>query len=133
MPKKTLIALVLTLMIGLLNCAAMAETYPCEGVPNTLSVRVRKKATTSSVQVTTLGRGEVVMITEAVTKRYGDVWYRVETSKGRKGYVLSDHLSVSEKNALRVHRIARMACGCSRKLAIPAVMRTASALLNAVF
>lgn len=97
MLKRTLAA-ALALMLLLLGVAttALAAAYPCEGVANTLSVRVRKKATTQAKQIATLDKGEAVTVLgEEVTKN-GDVWYQVETAKGKTGYVLSDYLSIPE-------------------------------------
>lgn len=92
------------LALLLLACAissAMAATYPCEGVANSLSVRVRKKATTQAKQVTTLAKGETVTVLGEEIKKNGDIWYQVETAKGKTGYVLSDYLSIPETELIR--------------------------------
>ena len=80
---------------------AMAAEYPCEGVANTLSVRVRKKSTTQADQVTTLDKGEIVTVLGEEVKKNGNIWYQVETAKGKKGYVLSDYLSIPETELIQ--------------------------------
>lgn len=95
--------LILMTLLLLLSTAstAMAATYPCEGVSNTLSVRVRKKSTTQSKQVATLDKGECVTVLGEEIKKNGDVWYQVETAKGKTGYVLSDYLSIPETELIQ--------------------------------
>ena len=90
-------------LLLLLNAASMAiaATYPCEGVANTLSVRVRKKSTTQSDQVTTLDKGESVTVLGEEIKKNGNIWYQVETAKGKTGYVLSDYLSIPETELIQ--------------------------------
>lgn len=96
------ITLLLTLFL-LLSAAmpVMAATYPCEGVANTLSVRVRKKTTTQAQKVATLEKGESVTVLGEEIKKNGDIWYQVETSKGKAGYVLSDYLSIPETDRIQ--------------------------------
>lgn len=99
---RRLMAALLTLFL-LLSAVpmAMAVAYPCEGVANTLSVRVRKKTSTQSNQVTTLDKGEIVTVLGEEIKKNGDVWYQVETAKGKTGYVLSDYLSIPETELIQ--------------------------------
>lgn len=92
--------LALLLLIGTL-CPAMAVTYPCEGVANTVDVRVRKTASTQAKQVATLKKSESVTVLGEEVKKNGDVWYQVETSKGKTGYVLSDYLSIPETELIQ--------------------------------
>ena len=96
------LAVLLTLIL-LLSSTLMASavTYPCEGVANTLSVRMRKKTTTQSKQVATLDKGESVTVLAEEIKKNGDVWYQVETAKGKTGYVLSDYLSIPETERIQ--------------------------------
>lgn len=100
--KKRWMAIFLTLFLLLsIVPVAMAATYPCEGVANTLSVRVRKKTTTQSKQVATLDKGEIVTVLAEEIKKNGDVWYQVETAHGKTGYVLSDYLSIPETERIQ--------------------------------
>lgn len=100
--NKRWIAALLTLILLLSTTPlATAVTYPCEGVANTLSVRVRKKTTTQSKQVTTLDKGESVTVLGEEVKKNGNVWYQVETAKGKTGYVLSDYLSIPETELIQ--------------------------------
>lgn len=100
--NKRWMAALLTLLLVLSTAAfAMAAEYPCEGVANTLSVRVRKKTTTQAKQVTTLEKGEIVTVVGEETKKNGDVWYQVETARGKTGYVLSDYLSIPETELIQ--------------------------------
>ena len=93
--RWTAVLLTLLLMLSTVSIAA-AVTYPCEGIANTLSVRVRKTASTQAKQVAALDKGESVTVLGEEIKKNGDVWYQVETSKGKIGYVLSDYLSIPE-------------------------------------
>lgn len=95
---KRIAAMITALM--LLCGAALALEYPCEGVANTKSVRVRKKTSTSAGKIAALNKGDVVTILGETVKKNGDVWYHVETPKGKKGYVLSDYLSVPETDRI---------------------------------
>lgn len=94
-------ASLLALLLLLSTVSALASAYPCEGVANTLSVRVRKKATTQADQVGTLDKGESVTVLGEEIKKNGDVWYQVETAKGKTGYVLSDYLSIPETELIQ--------------------------------
>ena len=92
--------LALLLLLNIVS-TAMAATYPCEGVANTLSVRMRKTASTKAKQVATLEKGESVTVLGEEIKKNGDVWYQVETAKGKTGYVLSDYLSIPETELIQ--------------------------------
>lgn len=92
---KRLCVVMLCLVIGLLSSALAAE-YPCAGVANTLNVRVRKTASTQAKKIANLEKGESVTVLGEQVKKNGDVWYQVETANGKKGYVLSDYLSIPE-------------------------------------
>lgn len=94
------IRLLIVILILFLTSTCFAVEYPCEGIANASSVRVRKKASTSGIQVTTLDKGESVTIFDEEVKQNGDVWYKIETAKGKQGYVLSDYLSVPEKELI---------------------------------
>ena len=96
MNKRWMAGLLTLFLLLCTMSAATAVTYPCEGVSNTLSVRVRKTASTQAKQVATLDKGESVTVLSEETKKNGDVWYQVETAKGKTGYVLSDYLSIPE-------------------------------------
>lgn len=93
------VAVLLCMMISMMT-QALAIEYPCEGVANTLSVRVRKTASTQSKQVATLEKRESVTVLGEQVKKNGDIWYQVETVKGKKGYVLSDYLSIPETDSI---------------------------------
>ena len=80
---------------------ATALTYPCEGVANAVNVRLRKSSSTTAKQITTLDKDESVTVLGEVVKKNGDIWYQVETSKGRSGYVLSDYLSIPETELIQ--------------------------------
>ena len=98
---KKLMAGFLTVLLLMTACfSAFSIEYPCEGAANAASVRVRKKASTSGDQLTTLKKGETVTVLEEIIKENGDVWYKIETAKGKTGYVLSDYLSVPEKELI---------------------------------
>lgn len=95
-------ALLLTVCL-LLTCAvtALAIEFPCEGVANASSVRIRKKTSTTSAKVATLDKGESITVHEEIVKKNGDTWYRVETAKGKQGYILSDYLSIPEVDLIQ--------------------------------
>ena len=101
MKKRCAVAVLIWMLIGMLT-GALAIEYPCEGVANTLNVRVRNTATTKAKQVGTLDKGERVTVLAEQVKKNGDVWYQVETAKGKKGYVLSDYLSIPETENIRM-------------------------------
>lgn len=101
MSRRWMIGLLALLLVLCITSMAIAATYPCEGVANTLSVRVRKKTTTQAKQVTTLDKGESVTVLGEEIKKNGDVWYQVETAKGKTGYVLSDYLSIPETELIQ--------------------------------
>ncbi|MBE5803353.1 MAG: SH3 domain-containing protein [Clostridiales bacterium] len=97
MKMKRLFAAFLMIVLVCMVCAsAFAVEYPCEGTVNAMSVRVRKTSSTSGKKVAELDKGEVVTVLEEVVKKNGDIWYQVETPKGKKGYILSDYLCVPE-------------------------------------
>lgn len=54
---------------------ATAMTYPCEGLSNTLSVRVRKTASTQAKKIAALDKGETVTVLGEEVKKNGDIWY----------------------------------------------------------
>ena len=97
--RNTICSLLLLVMM-ITSAFSFAIEYPCEGVANSNDVRVRKKASSSGSQLTTLKKGEAVTVLEASETKSGDVWYFIETAKGKKGYVLSDYLSVPEKDRI---------------------------------
>lgn len=101
MNRRWMAALLALLLLLSTAATALAATYPCEGVANTLSVRMRKKTSTQSKQVGTLEKGETVMVLGEETKKNGDVWYQVETAGGKAGYVLSDYLSIPETELIQ--------------------------------
>ena len=113
-------AVLLLVLISAFTIAAAIE-YPCEGVANTLSVRVRKTASTQASKVATLDKGESVTVLGEQVKKNGDVWYQIETVKGKTGYVLSDYLSIPETDrilmaqessgAVLMHVKVRASCG----------------------
>mgnify|MGYP003292017968 CR=1 FL=1 len=92
--RRFIVILFAVLLLPLFS--ALAHEYPCEGIANASNVRVRKKASSSGAQVLTLKKGEAVQITEETVKQNGDIWYKVETAKGKTGYVLGDYLSIPE-------------------------------------
>ena len=98
--RWTTLLLALFLMLSTIPMA-MAATYPCEGVANTLSVRVRKKTSTQSKKVASLEKGEIVTVLGEEVKKNGDLWYQVETARGKTGYVLSDYLSIPETELIQ--------------------------------
>ena len=92
--------LALLLMLSIMSIAA-AVTYPCEGIANTLSVRMCETASTQAKQVAALDKGESVTVLGEEIKKNGDVWYQVETAEGKTGYVLSDYLSIPEAERIQ--------------------------------
>lgn len=96
--KRIFVFLTLFLLIISTSCAALE--YPCTGIANASSVRVRKKSSTSGAQVTTLKKGESVTVLEETVKNNGDIWYKIETQKGKTGYILSDYLSIPETDRI---------------------------------
>lgn len=95
-PLQRILALCLLFLSLFTSFSALAHEYPCTGIANASSVRVRKKAASSGAQVTTLKKGEEVQVLGEAVKNNGDIWYQVETAKGKKGYVLGDYLSIPE-------------------------------------
>lgn len=114
------VIIILWVLTSLLT-VALAIEYPCEGVANTMNVRVRKTASTQSKQVATLEKRESVTVLGEQVKKNGDIWYQVETAKGKTGYVLSDYLSIPETenilmaqesaDAVLMHLKVRASCG----------------------
>lgn len=94
---KRIVSLFLALALILAAIpAALAVEYPADGVSNAKDVKIRAKAGPSGKQIGTLKKGETIKITGETTLKSGDLWYQVETAKGKTGYVLSDYLSVPE-------------------------------------
>ncbi|MBQ7138777.1 MAG: SH3 domain-containing protein [Clostridia bacterium] len=118
--KRISVAFILWVLTSFLTIASAVE-YPCEGVANALNVRVRKTASTQAKQVATLDKKEIVTVLGEQTKKNGDIWYQVETAKGKSGYVLSDYLSIPETehilmdqesaDAVLMHVKVRVSCG----------------------
>lgn len=90
------ITMCLAFLLIIFCLPAHAHEYPCEGIANASNVRVRKKASSSGSQILTLKKGEIVQVTEETVKQNGDIWYKIETAKGKTGYVLGDYLSIPE-------------------------------------
>ncbi len=74
-------------------------SYRCDGslVPfaattNETSVNVREKTSTKSERVTKIQRGERVAVAATLKNDENEIWYEVETSSGKKGYIRSDLL-----------------------------------------
>lgn len=101
MSKRLMASLLAVLLLLSAVPMAAAVTYPCEGVANAVNVRVRKKSSTQANQIGTLDKDETVTVLGDEVKKNGDIWYYVETSGGRKGYVLSDYLSVPETELIQ--------------------------------
>lgn len=95
-PKLVAIILTTATLLCMACSVSMAVEYPCEGVANTKSVRIRKKASTSGERSGELKEGESVTVLEEIVHKNGNVWYKIKTTKGKTGYVLSDYLSVPE-------------------------------------
>ena len=98
--KRAILVFLAALLLITSSFFCLATEYPCEGTANASSVRVRKNSSTSADQLTTLKKGESVTILEEIEKKNGDIWYKIETAKGKTGYVLSDYLSVPEKELI---------------------------------
>lgn len=94
--RKGAAAVLMAALLCLLAAACLAVEYPREGVANTKSVRMRKKASSSGDRIGELKEGETVTVLEEIVHKNGNVWYKVKTAKGKQGYVLSDYLSVPE-------------------------------------
>ena len=116
--------ILMTMILLCLACAVgLAIEYPCEGIANTKSVRIRKKASTSGERSGELKEGETVTVLEEIVHKNGNVWYKIKTAKGRSGYVLSDYLSVPEVDRIEAaqHRPdarrmkLKVHAGCSDK------------------
>lgn len=101
MYKRLIASLLAVLLLLSAVSMAMAATYPCEGVANAVNVRIRKNSSTQGKQIGTLAKDEVVTVLGEEVKKNGDVWYYVETAKGKKGYVLSDYLSIPETELIQ--------------------------------
>jgi len=94
--KRSFFSLFALLLAFALSLSALAAEYPCEGISNASSVKVRKKASTSGAIVTTLKKGEIVTVLEETTTKSGVVWYKIKTEKGKEGHVMGDYLSIPE-------------------------------------
>ena len=95
MKRIVFLFLALALILSAVS-AALAVEYPAEGISNAKDVKIRAKAGPSGKQIGTLKKGETIRITGETTLKNGDLWYQVETAKGKTGYVLADYLSVPE-------------------------------------
>ena len=91
---KQSLSILLILLISFTS--ALAVELPATGTANTKSVRLRGKAGPTGKQIATLEKGESVNVLEEITLKSGAVWYKVETAKGKTGYVLSEYLSIPE-------------------------------------
>lgn len=96
MKRVILIILVLVLFVT----GAMALELPCTGTANSKGVNVRQKASSSAKKIAQLDKGTVVTVLEEIEKG-GDIWYKIETPKGKTGYILSDYLSVPDTERIQ--------------------------------
>ena len=94
--NKVLIFLLTVVLLSAICSSCLAAEYPCEGVANSKDVRIRKKASSSGDRIGSLKLGETVTVSEEIVHKNGNVWYKIQTSKGKQGYVLSDYLSIPE-------------------------------------
>ena len=99
--RRVVTVILMTMVLICMACGnCQAVEYPCEGVANTKSVRIRKKASTSGERSGELKNGETVTVLEEIVHKNGNVWYKIKTVKGKTGYVLSDYLSVPEMDRI---------------------------------
>ena len=98
--NKIIVFLLTIVMLCIVGSNCLAVEYPCEGVANSKSVRFRKKASSSGDIAGTLELGETVTVFEEIVHKNGNVWYKIKTSKGKQGYVLSDYLSIPETDRI---------------------------------
>lgn len=96
------------LVIVLLVSCAMALELPCTGTANSKGVNVRQKATSSSKKIAQLDKGTVVTVLEEIEKG-DDIWYKIETPKGKTGYILSDYLSVPDMERIQAAQESELA------------------------
>lgn len=70
---RKLVAIILTTatLLYMACSVSMAVEYPCEGVANTKSVRIRKKASTSGERSGELKEGESVTVLEEIVHKNG--------------------------------------------------------------
>ena len=97
---KHFVRVILVFLLLVLFCTAYAIEYPCEGIANASSVRVRKKVSTSGAQITTLQKGEAVTVIAQEVTTKGVIWYKIETAKGKQGFVMADYLSIPETDLI---------------------------------
>ena len=95
------IFIILTFVLVSVLSFSMALTFPCEGIANTQDVKVRAKSSTSAKVIAKLKKGDAISVQEEIQSKNGDVWYRVETAKGKTGYILSDFLSIAETDRIQ--------------------------------
>lgn len=91
--------LIIVVIVLLVSCA-MALELPCTGTANSKGVNVRQKASSSSKKIAQLDKGTVVTVLEEIEKG-DDIWYKIETPKGKTGYILSDYLSVPDMERIQ--------------------------------
>ncbi len=89
-------ALVFLILFLFSFSAAFAADYPCKGNPVKNNINVRKAASTSSDKIATLKSKDSVTVLEEVTNKKGNLWYHIELSSGRKGYVLAEYIQLQD-------------------------------------
>lgn len=88
--------LMFIVLFAILSSLAIAMEFPAEGIINSKDVRVRKKASTGSAAIASLELGTRVTVLEEYVTSKEQLWYIVETPKGKTGYVLADYISVAD-------------------------------------
>ena len=94
---KKIILFLCFLICSLLFCfSAFAYPFPVEDAVIIKEARVRKQMSPNSSKVATLKKNAKVKVTGTDTDKNGDLWFAVETEKGKTGFVRSDFIKLPE-------------------------------------
>ena len=94
---KRIISFLCFLICLLLFCfSAFAYPFPVEDAVIIKEARVRKQMSPNSSKVATLKKNAKVKVTGTDTDKNGDLWFIVETERGKTGYVRSDFIKLPE-------------------------------------
>lgn len=95
--KKNFCAILIMLFV-VTAAISFAQDYPCDGNVNSKAVNVRKTPYSKGVKVTQLSNNTPVTVLSETTDKAGNIWYSIQTSDGKSGYILAEYVTLAEEN-----------------------------------
>ncbi|MBO6016215.1 MAG: SH3 domain-containing protein, partial [Lachnospiraceae bacterium] len=106
MKKAICFATILSLTIwGLAGARALAFT-PTNAKVKDKGINIRSEAGASGQVISSAAAGSSLYITDSVTGTDGRTWYVVDISKGKKGYIRGDLLTLEDASAVSTQNAA---------------------------